>query len=109
MLEEHDECDYAEHGPPPYCATTIASQIGGSVQSVARTLRGMAQAGSLISVKDRQQVRNAIAQGDIETTVTAYYSTRTMDRDIAAAKVWRDGAAERSLLALEKMMPLRAR
>jgi len=103
MLENHTEADYSEYGPPPYNATTIAAQIGGSVQSVARTLRGMAATGVLVAVKDRQDCWNAIADGFIETTVTAYYSASTMDRDKVWAKVWRDGSEERSDRALEQL------
>jgi hypothetical protein len=103
MLEEHDESTYSEYGPPPYSASTIAHEIGGSVPSVARTLRGMAKAGALVAVKDRQDVWNAIAATFMEGTVTAYYSARTMEADMVTAKAWRDGAAERSRLALESM------
>jgi hypothetical protein len=106
MLEEHGERDYLEYGPPPYNATTIAAQIGGSAQSVARTLRSMATAGVLVAVKDRQEIWNAIAQGHIETTVTAYYSARTMARDKVWAKVWHDTAHERSERALEALKSL---
>lgn len=109
MLEQHGEWAYLEYGPPPYTATTIASQIGGSAQSVARTLRGMAKVGKVVTVRDRQEVWNAIAQGHIEMPVTAYYSARTMEQDMAAAKVWRDGAGQRSQQAghqiLESLAP----
>lgn len=101
MLEVQTERDRLEYGIPPYTATTIAEEIGGSVQSVARTLRGMAKDGQLIAVRDRQDVWNAIADGHIEMTVTAYYSARTMEHDMAAAKLWADGADERQRLALE--------
>ncbi|MGF6974913.1 DNA-binding transcriptional ArsR family regulator [Paraburkholderia sp. JPY465] len=96
MLEEHGEWEYLEYGPPPYTATKIAERIGGSVQSVARTLRGMAKDELLIAVRDRQEVWNAIARGHIDMTVTAYFSARTVDRDIAAGKAWEDGFADRS-------------
>lgn len=99
------EHDFLEYGTAPYSATVIAEVIGdGSVQSVARTLRGMAKVGLLVSVKDRQPVWNAIAQGDIDTGVTAYYSVRTMEHDILAAKMWHDGAADRSARAFQSMM-----
>jgi hypothetical protein len=88
MLEEHAQCEYAEYGPPPYSATTIASRIGGSVQSVARTLRGMANDGQLVAVRERQSVWNAIVRGHIDMTVTAYYSARTMERDMMTAQAW---------------------
>ncbi|MFP4901361.1 hypothetical protein ACLFKT_19845 [Paraburkholderia sp. BR14261] len=104
MLEEHGESEYREYGPPPYTATTIAFRIGGSAQSVARTLRGMAQDGLLVAVRDKQEVWNAIAGSHIETTVTAYFSARTMERDIAAAKAWRAGAAGRSAAALARFV-----
>ncbi|HDR9274895.1 TPA: hypothetical protein QDB24_002976 [Burkholderia vietnamiensis] len=104
VLEEHGEHEYLEYGPPPYTASTIAGEVGGSVQSVARTLRGMAKAGQVIAVRDRQEVWNAIAHGHIETTVTAYYSARTMERDIAAAQAWRAGAPERSREAMESIL-----
>jgi hypothetical protein len=104
MLEQHGEADYVEHGPPPYSATTIAQRIGGSAQSVARTLRGMARDGLLVAVRDRQGVWNAIANGHIETTVTAYYSAQTMARDIAAANAWQDGSPGRSAKALENIL-----
>jgi predicted transcriptional regulator len=55
-LELHDQHDYLEIGPPPWSATTIAEQIGGSVQSVARTLRAMAKAGQLVAVQHREDV-----------------------------------------------------
>lgn len=99
MLEEHGEWEYGEYGPPPYNATLIAEQIGGSAQSVARTLRTMAKEGQLVAVRHRDEVWNAIAQNHIETTVTAYYSARTMADDIAAAKAWADGADERAASA----------
>ncbi|MDE1714499.1 hypothetical protein PWG14_18505 (plasmid) [Chromobacterium amazonense] len=103
MLEQHDKATYMEIGPPPWSATTIAGQIGGSVQSVARTLRMMAKAGQLVSVPHRDEVWNAIAQGFIERPVTAYYSASTMEHDMAAAKLWRDGAEERSQRAMAAM------
>ena len=106
MLEEHGEPEYLEYGPPPYNATTVANQIGGSVQSVARTLRGMAKDGQVVPVRDRQEVWNAIAHGHIETTVTAYYSARTMQRDMALAEAWRDGGSERSRAAAETLAAL---
>lgn len=101
MLERCDEGQRLEFGMPPYSASIISAKIGGSVQSVARTLRGMAKDGQLIAVRDRQEVWNAIADGHIEMTVTAYYSARTMEHDMAAAKLWADGADERQRLALE--------
>ncbi|HDR9101144.1 TPA: hypothetical protein QDB15_006001 [Burkholderia vietnamiensis] len=104
MLEEHGEREYLEYGPPPYNATTIADEIGGSAQSVARTLRGMAKDGLLVAVRDRQDVWNAIAGGHIEMPVTAYFSARTVERDRAAAQAWRDGAAERSEVALRQIL-----
>ncbi|MFM0210471.1 hypothetical protein PQQ96_24000 [Paraburkholderia sediminicola] len=100
VLEQHGEFEYGEYGPPPYTATTIASRIGGSVQSVARTLRGMTKDGLLVATRDRQDVWNAIAGAQIETTVNAYWSARTMERDIEAAKAWGDGSSERSRAAL---------
>lgn len=96
LLEEHGEWEYGEHGPPPYSATTIATHIGGSLQSVARTLRGMAKDGLLVAVRDRQDVWNAIVNGYKGSTVTAYYSGRTMEREIATARAWQDGAPARS-------------
>nr|WP_199066375.1 helix-turn-helix transcriptional regulator [Chromobacterium sp. ASV5] len=104
MLEQHDKSDYLEIGPPPWDATTIAEQIGGSVQSVARTLRAMAKAGVLVSVEHRTEVWNAIAQGFTERRVTAYYSARTMEHDMAAAKLWRDTAEDRSREAVAGML-----
>lgn len=104
VLEAHGELSYGEYGPPPYTATTITRRVGGSVQSVARTLRGMATSGLLVAVRDRQEVWNAIASSPIASTVTAYYSARTMVRDIAAAKVWKDGANARSRLAEQALM-----
>jgi hypothetical protein len=103
-LEAHSEAEYLEYGAPPYSATTIAAQIGGSVQSVARTLRGMAKDGLIVAVRDKQDVWNAIAGGYIGATVAAYYSARTMERDIAAAKAWRAGAPDRSREALNAMV-----
>ncbi|WP_274771258.1 hypothetical protein [Chromobacterium amazonense] len=103
MLEQHSQRDYQEIGPPPWNATTIAGQIGGSVQSVARTLRAMAKAGQVVAVQHREEVWNAIAQGFIERRVTAYYSASTMEHDMAAAKLWADGAGERSRRALDEM------
>jgi predicted transcriptional regulator len=104
VLEEHGQWEYAEYGPPPYTATTIATHIGGSVQSVARTLRGMTQDGFLVAVRDRQEVWNAIANGHIESTVTAYYSALTIERDIATAKAWHDGATARSAEAEQSIL-----
>ena len=102
MLEQHDESDYLERGTPPYSATAIAGRIGGRTQSVARTLRSMAKDGLLVAVRDRQETWNAIAQTFIDMPVAAYFSARTMERDIEAARAWRDGAAERSGVALNK-------
>jgi len=103
MLEQHDEHDYIERGAPPYSATQIAEYIGGSRPSVARTLRNMAAAGLLVSVKHRDDVWNAIAQNFIEMPVTAYYSARTVERDKVLAKAWADGAEERSNQAMAAM------
>lgn len=103
MLEHHGESDYREIGPPPWTATTIASQVGGSVQSVARTLRSMALAGDIVAVRDRQEVFNAIARAAIETPVTAYYSASTEERDRAIAQAWAAGAADRSRIAFDAM------
>ncbi|MBJ9674504.1 hypothetical protein [Burkholderia gladioli] len=103
MLEQHDESVYSEIGAPPWTATTIASQVGGSIQSVARTLRAMALAGDIVAVRDRQSVYNAISRGSIETPVTAYYSASTMERDLALAKAWKAGSSERSTAAFEIM------
>jgi hypothetical protein len=109
LFEQHDAADYLEYGPPPYSATIIAGRIGGSAQSVARTLRGMAKDGLLVAVKDRQDTWNAIARDHIEMTVTAYFSRRTMERDVALAKAWRDGAADRSRAASDSMLAAFAR
>jgi DNA-binding GntR family transcriptional regulator len=103
MLEEHGEWEYLEYGPPPYSVTIIAEQIGGSRTSIARTLRTMAQDGQVVAVRHRDKVWNTIAQGDIETTVTAYYSARTIAEDMTIAKAWHDDAEARSLRALEEM------
>ena len=103
LLEEHTETDYREYGTPPYSATTIAGEIDGSVQSVARTLRGMAEDGLLVSVRAKQPVWNSIAHGHIDMTVTAYWSARTMERDIARVKAWKDGAGKRSDIAASKL------
>ncbi len=103
LLEQHGESDYREIGPPPWTATTIASQVGGSVQSVARTLRAMALAGDVVAVRDRQSVYNAIARAGIDMPVIAYFSAATMARDIARAKAWAAGAADRSRIALDAM------
>lgn len=100
MLEQHNEHDYLERGAPPYSATIIAEYVGGSRPSVARTLRGMVAAGLLVAVKHRDDVWNAIAQSHVEMPVTAYYSTRTMERDKVLAKAWADGAEERSSQAM---------
>jgi len=103
MLQDHGEREYLEYGPPPYNAATIAEQIGGSLPSVARTLRTMAKAGQLVAVKDRQEIWNAIAQTHIDMPVTAYYSASTMDIDMAKATAWKDGADERARHALDGM------
>lgn len=103
MLEQHDESDYREIGPPPWTATTIAGQVGGSVQSVARTLRAMALAGDIVAVRDRQEVFNAIARSGIMAPVTAYFSAATMARDVARGQAWAAGAADRSRIALDAM------
>ncbi|WP_186020360.1 hypothetical protein [Burkholderia gladioli] len=103
MLEQHDESDYLEIGAPPWTATTIASQVGGSVQSVARTLRAMALAGDVVAVRDRQSVYNAIARASIETPVVAYFSSLTMERDLAIAQAWKAGSSDRSRAAFEVM------
>jgi hypothetical protein len=104
LLEQHDEADYLEHWPPPYTATAIARRIGGSVQSVARTLRGMAKDGLLVAVRERQDTWNAIAQRSMAMTVTAYFSARTMSRDVELAAAWRNGAAARSRVAGDRMV-----
>lgn len=104
MLEDHNEFDYREYGPPPYSATLIAGRIGGSVQSVARTLRTMAKAGQLVAVRHREEVWNAIAQSHIDMPVTAYYSARTVARDKALAKAWADGTEARSNQAMAAMV-----
>lgn len=104
VLEAHSELAYGEYGPPPYTATTIARRVGGSVQSVARTLRGMAKSGLLVAVRDRQEVWNAIARSPLASTVTAYYSARTMERDIAVAQAWHAGAPKRSQEAMESIL-----
>ncbi|AYQ89191.1 hypothetical protein EDD84_18730 [Burkholderia gladioli] len=103
MLEQHDESDYREIGAPPWTATTIASHVGGSVQSVARTLRAMAQAGNVVAVRDKQEVYNAIARAGINMPVVAYFSSATMERDLAIAKAWKAGSSERSTAAFEIM------
>jgi hypothetical protein len=104
FLETVTEADYLEFGPPPYNAALITRHIGGSLPSVARTLRTMAKDGQLVAVKHKDDVFNAIAQTFIPMTVTAYYSASTMDHDMAAAKLWRDGAGERSDKALAGIM-----
>ncbi|MDR5778775.1 hypothetical protein QCE63_04930 [Caballeronia sp. LZ065] len=104
MLESHDERQFLEYGPAPYSATTIAAEIGGSTQSVARTLRGMLNEGLVFAVRDREEVWNTIARNFIPMPVTAYFSARTMHADIAAAQRWRDGAAARSDEAGQALM-----
>ncbi|SAK98098.1 hypothetical protein AWB80_07460 [Caballeronia pedi] len=104
MLESHDEWQFSEYGPAPYSATTIAQEIGGSAQSVARTLRGMLREGLVFAVRDREHVWNAIARDHIPMTVTAYFSVRTMHADIAAAERWMDGKAARAAEAGEAIM-----
>ncbi|MBU9379409.1 hypothetical protein [Burkholderia gladioli] len=103
MLEQHDESVYSEIGAPPWTATTIASQVGGSIQSVARTLRAMAHAGDVVAVRDRQSVYNAIARAGIDMPVVAYFSSATMERDLALAKAWNAGSSDRSRVAFESM------
>ena len=109
FLETVTDADYAEFGPPPYNAALIAEHIGGSLQSVARTLRTMAKDGQLVAVKHREEIFNAIAQTHIQMPVTAYYSASTMNHDIAAAKLWRDGSGDRSDKALAAMVKAFAR
>jgi hypothetical protein len=113
FLEDDEHC-YQEYGTPPYNATTIANQTepepsengdwratAQTVQSVARTLRGMTKEGLLVAVRNRQEVWNAIAGNGIDMPVTAYYSARTMERDKQLAQAWQDGAAERSERAFQ--------
>lgn len=114
---EDDELNFQEYGTHPYTATIIAREIEGrridefgpqataqTVQSVARTLRGMVKEGLLVAVRDRQEVWNAIAKNGVDMPVTGYYSTRTMERDKQRAQAWKDGSAERSEKALDRMM-----
>ncbi|WP_186198196.1 hypothetical protein [Burkholderia gladioli] len=103
MLEEHGEWIYQEILPPPWNAATIASQIGGSTQSVARTLRTMAQAGKVVAVKTRLPVWNAIAGNAVDMPVTAYYSARTMERDIEIARAWHADSKARSDAASQEI------
>jgi hypothetical protein len=51
------------------------------IQSMARTLRGMAAEGLLIQV--RQKLQTHTAMGCVEMPQTCYYSARTYARDVA--------------------------
>lgn len=109
----------SEFGRPPFPATTIAQYIdwfGGdngrpkyevspgesipnkiafwyvspsTVQSFARTLRGMAKEGLLIQVREKQQTMNGIAGQHIDMPRVAYYSPKAMGRNIEAAEAER--------------------
>lgn len=100
-----------DFGFPPYIATTIATHIdefGGKsgrpervvseggwvnnewafwkappseIQSMARTLRGMAAEGLVVQVRQKQQTHNAM--GCVEMPQTCYYSARTYASDVA--------------------------
>lgn len=100
----------SEFGRPPLTATTITQYIdwfdgdngrewkempdgsknavdpmwcvpASTVQSFARTLRGMVKEGLLVCVREKQQTLNGISGTYIDMPRVAYYSARTMEQN----------------------------
>lgn len=99
--------EYFEHGPPPYCAADVVLMAGGNVRNTSRALKLMEDQGLVKSETImRDQACEVPKFGHYPRTVTGYWNVETIIEDQARAKAWRDGAAERSEQAFEKMMRL---
>jgi hypothetical protein len=60
-----------------------------TVQSFARTLRGMAEEGLLVQVREKMDTRNGLARSTCEMPRTAYWSARTYERDLRLLQAYR--------------------
>jgi hypothetical protein len=66
-----------------------------TVQSFARTLRGMTTEGLLVQVREKQQTLNGMADKYFDMPRVCYWSARTFERDMRRAQAWRAGREAR--------------
>ena len=99
--------EYFEYGPPPYCAADVVLLFGGHVRNTSRTLQLMEYQGLVKSETImRDQACEVPKFGHYPRPVTGYWRVETIEEDQARAKAWRDGSAERSERALDRMIEL---
>lgn len=96
---------FMEYGPPPYSAADVVLMIGGNVRNTSRALKRMEECGLVRSeIKLRDQWCEVPKPGHYPRPVRCYWSLATIEEDQARAKAWRDGSAERSAQAMDKMI-----
>lgn len=103
----HDGENFIEYGPPPYCAADVVLMIGGDVRNTSRALKLMEDQ-ELVKSETimRDQACEVPKFGHYPRPAVCYWNPAMIEEDQARAKAWREGAAERSAIAWEKLTSL---